>query len=65
MIITEHPWNGRNDRIRHASDSGLMIEQEQTGNRYVEAIDIYPTEYTYRETNEQIEQEVEEDGEQG
>ena len=65
MIITEHPWNGRNDRIRHASDSGMMIEQEQTGNRYVEAIDIYPTEFTYRETSEQIEQEVENDGEQG
>lgn len=65
MITVEHPWNGRADRIRHASDSGLMIEQEQTGNRYVEAIDIYPTEYTYKETNEPIEQEVEEDGEQG
>lgn len=62
MIITEHPWNGRADRIRHASDSGLMIEQEQTGNRYVEAIDIYPTEYTYRETEEHIEQEVEDNG---
>lgn len=62
MITTEHPWNGRNDRIRHASDSGLMIEQEQTGNRYVEAIDIYPTDFTYRETSEQIEQEVEDNG---
>lgn len=62
MIITEHPWNGRTDRIRHASDSGLMIEQEQTGNRYVEAIDIYPTEYSYRETDEAISEEVEEDG---
>lgn len=64
MIIVEHPWDGRTDRIRHASDSGLMIEQEQTGNRYVEAIDIYPTEYTYRETDTpiEIEQEEEEDG---
>lgn len=62
MIITEHPWHGRTDRIRHASGSGVMIEQEQTGNRYVEAIDIYPTQYTYRETNEPIEQEVEDNG---
>lgn len=60
MIITEHPWNGQNDRIRHASDSGLMIEQEQTNNRYVEAIDIYPTEYTYRETDEAISEEASE-----
>ena len=60
MIITEHPWNGRSDRIRHASDSGLMIEQEQTGNRYVEAIDIYPTEYTYRETDVAISEEASE-----
>ena len=37
-----------------------MIEQEQTGNRYVEAIDIYPTAYTYIETDEPIEQEINE-----
>lgn len=42
------------------SDSGLMIEQEQTGNRYVEAIDIFPTEYTYRETDEAISEEASE-----
>lgn len=57
MITIEHPWNGRADRIRHASDSELMIEQEQTGNRYVEAIDIFPTEYTYKETDEPVYQE--------
>ena len=60
MLIVEHPWNGRADRIRHASDSGLMSEQEQTGNRYVEAIDIYPTDFTYRETDEAISEEASE-----
>ena len=61
MITVEHPWHGRTDRIRHASDSGFMIEQEQTGNRYVEAIDVYPTAYTYIETDEPIEQEINEE----
>ena len=60
MITVEYPWNGRADRIRHASDSGLMSEQEQTGNRYVEAIDIYPTDFTYRETDEAISEEASE-----
>lgn len=54
MLIEEYPWNGRTDRIRHYSDAGMMIEQEQTGRRYEDAIDVYPTAYTYTETDEPI-----------
>ena len=50
-IITEHPHNGRYDMIRHASDSGMMIRQKQTGHLYAEAVDIYPTDYEYIETS--------------
>lgn len=54
MLIEQYPWNGRTDRIRHYSDAGMLIEQEQTGNRYIDAIDVYPTAYTYTETDEPI-----------
>lgn len=54
MLIEEYPWSGREDRIRHYSDAGMLIEQDQTGNRYVDAIDVYPTAYTYTETDEPI-----------
>lgn len=54
MLIEEYPWNGREDRIRHYSDAGMLIEQDQTGRRYEEAIDVYPTAYTYTETDEPI-----------
>lgn len=60
MIVTEYPWNGRDDRIRHSSDSGKMIEQIETGVLYAEAVDVYPPRYTYRET--EIEQEEIENG---
>ena len=51
MIIEEYPWNGRYDKIRHYSDEGFMILQEQTGFEYEEAIDVFPTRYTYVETD--------------
>lgn len=63
MLIEEYPWNGREDRIRHYSDAKMMIEQfvtdrygtvTPTGRRYVDAIDVYPTAYTYTETDEPI-----------
>lgn len=55
MLRVEYPWNGRADRIKHSSDAGRMIRQNETGNLYAEAIDIYPTEYTYEETNIPVE----------
>lgn len=51
MLVTEYPWNGRYNRIRHYSDEGFMILQEQTGFEYEEAVDIFPTNYTYIETD--------------
>lgn len=57
-LITEHPYNGRNDLIRHYSDAGLTILQTDTGNEYGEAIDRYPCPYTYTETDHKIEEET-------
>jgi len=54
MLLTEYPHNGRIDRIRHYSDSGLKIRQNETGVEYDEAVDIYPCKYTYEETNNPV-----------
>ena len=50
-LIVKYPYNGREDRICHESDSMLMICQIETGNLYVEAVDVYPCKYTYEETD--------------
>lgn len=55
MIIAEYPYNGRKDRIRHYSDSRFIIRQNETGNEYGEAIDVYPCPYAYSETDIPIE----------
>lgn len=39
------------------SDTGMLIQQEQTGIFYSEAIDVENTLYTYIETNTPIEKE--------
>lgn len=54
MIQTEY----LNDEklVRHYSDSGMIILQNETGNKYSEAIDDVPCDYTYSETNELIEE---------
>lgn len=57
-VIQEHPYNGREDRIRHVSDAGFTIIQNETGNEYGEAIDRYPCPYTYSETDHKIEEET-------
>ena len=57
MIVTE---NLENDRIRHYSDNGMKIRQVETGVVYDDAIDVLPCKYTYEETDEPIESEVEE-----
>lgn len=41
--------------IRHYSDSGVKILQNETGIIYDEAIDILPCSYTYSETEEEVE----------
>ena len=53
-LVSEHPYNGREDRIKHYSDSGMMIRKNETGVLYEEAIDKYPCKYTYTETDEPI-----------
>ena len=63
MIIAEHPWQGHDNLTRHYSDDNKRIEQVETGNRYDEAVDVYPCRYTYVETDEPIPvMEEEEDG---
>ena len=51
MIVTEQM---ENNRIRHYSDSGFRILQNETGIVYDDAVDVLPCRYTYSETEEQI-----------
>lgn len=52
MLITETLTDGR---IRHYSDSGMMIRQMETGALYDDAVDVSPVRYTYTETDTPIE----------
>ena len=52
--------NGR-ELIKTYSDAGKYIIQNETGLKYVEAVDI-PYKYTYTESNEEIPKEEETDG---
>ena len=52
MIISEQL---ENNRIRHYSDSGFRILQNETGIVYDDAVDVLPCKYTYSETAERIE----------
>ena len=61
-IVIDYPWNNRDDRIRRYSNEGYYLLQIETGNKYIEAIDVYPSKYTYEETDEKIEEFIE-DGE--
>lgn len=51
MIKTEYIDN----RIRHYSDCGFRILQNETGIVYDDAVDVLPCRYTYTETDELIE----------
>lgn len=53
MIIEEYLNN--NTLVKHYSDSGYILLQTETGNKYLECIDIVPCPYTYLETDEMIE----------
>ena len=57
MIIFEY----LNERtlIRHYSDKGFLLLQNETGLKYSDPIDIVPCPYTYSETDEVIEEEEE------
>lgn len=40
--------------IKHFSDKGFVLLQNETGAKYAEPIDVYPCMYTYSETDEYI-----------
>lgn len=57
MIVREF-YEVRSDGVRlfkTYSDSGLMIQQNESGNIYSEAVDVENAPFTYSETDEQIE----------
>lgn len=55
MIKTETLKDGA--LVRHYSDAGVLIRQVETGNLYIEAVDVNPSRYTYKETEQKIESE--------
>ena len=61
MIKTE--YLNDNTLIKHYSDAGFMLLQNETGIKYADPVDVVPCRYTYTETNEPVEAEegVEED----
>lgn len=56
MIKTEPLNNGT--LIRHYSDAGFMLLQNETGIKYSDPIDLVPCRYTYTETNESIDEDT-------
>lgn len=53
MIKTEFLNDGT--LIKHYSDAGFMLLQNETGEKYADPVDLVPCRYTYTETNEPIE----------
>lgn len=60
MILTEYLNNGT--LIKHYSDKGVLLLQNETGIKYADPVDIVPCAYTYTETEESIEEEEKEAG---
>lgn len=52
MILTEFLNDGT--LIKHYSDSGFMLLQNETGAKYADPIDVVPCVYTYTETDELV-----------
>lgn len=50
MIKTEYLNDGT--LIKHYSDKGYLLLQNETGMKYFEPIDVTPCRYTYTETDE-------------
>ena len=50
MIKTEFLNDGT--LIKHYSDEGYLLLQNETGAKYSSPIDVYPCPYTYTETDE-------------
>jgi hypothetical protein len=47
--------------IKHYSDEGFLLLQNETGIKYLDPIDVVPCPYTYTETDELAESEDNED----
>lgn len=58
MIQTEFLNDGT--LVRHYSDAGFVLLQNETGAKYSDPIDIVPCPYTYSETDEKIDVEEKE-----
>ena len=52
MIQVEYLNDGT--LIKHYSDAGFMLLQNETGIKYSDPVDIVPCRYTYTETDELI-----------
>lgn len=63
MIQTEFLNDGT--LIKHYSDRGVMLLQNETGIKYADPVDLVPCAYTYSETDEPVEigEEIEEENE--
>jgi hypothetical protein len=57
MIKTELLRDGT--LIKHFSDKGVLLLQQETGTKYADPVDVVPCAYTYIETDEPIESEEE------
>lgn len=55
MILIEYLNDGT--LVRHWSDRGVMLVQNETGAKYADPIDAVPCIYSYTETDELIESE--------
>ena len=55
MILTEYLNDGT--LIKHYSDKGVLLLQNETGAKYSDPVDLVPCRYTYSETDESIENE--------
>ena len=53
MILTELLRDGT--LIKHYSDKGYLLLQNETGAKYADPVDVYPCPYTYTETDEYAE----------
>ena len=62
MIQVEYLNDGA--LIRHYSDQGFLLLQNETGVKYLDPIDVVPCAYTYTETDEKEEGEEEVTGEE-
>lgn len=58
MILTESLNDGT--LIKHYSDAGYLLLQNETGEKYSDPIDVVPCRYTYTETDEKLEVQTDE-----